>query len=301
MKNLVGSLIVGFFCLQPALAQEEGGATTPAASPAFDDALQDSENWREVDPENLIKFRILDGRGQERGTIFVEIATFTAPGHIERFKELIRSGDLNGTVFHRVIDDFMAQGGDVEAKDPSLTGKWADIPGEFTFIRYPLKTDGSELPMHKLGPDSSATNGYIMGFPVQTQSEYLASLTKEQSVESWIPHCEGVVSTARTDDPNSASTQFFLMREARQHLDREYTSWGRVLVGQDVVDSIKVGEPVSIPDMLISADIVADLPEDEQPRVLVQRTDGPDYAPILEANAGVNVCDLPAVPALVSE
>ena len=267
----------------------------------FEDALQDTENWREVAPEDLLRFRVMDGRGQEKGIILIELAEFTAPGHTERFTELARSGDLDGTVFHRVIDGFMAQGGDIESINPEKAENWPNIEGEFVFRRHPLKKDGSEPSMQKFGQDSSATDGYIMGFPVQTQSEYLASLTKDQAVESWIPHCKGVVSTARTNDPNSASTQFFLMRDTTHDLDRRYTAWGRVVAGQDVVDSIKTGEPVKIPDMLISADLVADLPEDEQPRVLVQKTDGPAFAPVLEANAGANVCTLPAVPTIVSE
>ena len=301
MKNLVSSLVIGAFCSMPAFAQDTTEPVAAADAITFEAALADGENWREADPENLIKFRILDGRGQAKGVVYVEIATFTAPGHVERFTELVRSGDLNGTVFHRVIDDFMAQGGDVEAKDPSLTGKWENIPGEFTFLRRPLSEEDSVPAMQKLGTASSATNGYSQGFPVQTQSEYLAALTKEGTVESWIPHCEGVVSTARTTDPNSGSTGFFLMRYARQHLDRQYSSWGRVVAGQDVVNKIKTGEPVQNPDILISADIVADLPEDKRPRVLVQRTDGPLFASVLEANAGANVCDLPAVAAILSE
>merc|ERR1711916_184816 len=112
--------------------------------------------------------------------------------------------------------------------------------------------------------------------------------------------CKGVVSTARTSDPNSASTQFFLMRDISPWLNREYTAWGRIVSGQDVVDSIEVGEPVRMPDVLVSARLVAEMPEAERPRVLVQRTDGPLFASFLEANAGASVCDLPPVPTIVS-
>ena len=154
--------------------------------------------------------------------------------------------------------------------------------------------------MDKLGNPQSATDGFIDGFPMQTQSEFLAGLTRDGSVESWMPHCEGVVSTARTTDPNSASTQFFLMRETTPHLDRTYTPWGRVVEGQDVVDSIRTGEPVRLPDILVSAKVVADMEEAERPRVLVMKTDSPMFAPVLEANPGRNVCDLPPVPTIVS-
>lgn len=264
----------------------------------FEEALNDSANWREVPADHLISFRIMDGRGEERGNVLIEVSDFNAPGHTERFTELVKSGDLNGTVFHRVIDDFMAQGGDIESINPEKAEKWPEIPGEFIFTR-----DGSsgsfDPAMQKLGPNSSATDGYINGFPVQTQSEYLAAYTKDGLVESWIPHCKGVVSTARTNDPNSASTQFFLMRETTDSLDRLYTAWGRIVDGQDVVDAIKTGEPVRIPDVLVKAELVSEMDADEQPRVLVQRTDGPAFAEFLAANAGANVCDLPPVPTLV--
>ena len=264
----------------------------------FEEALNDSANWREVPADHLISFQIMDGRGEERGNVLIEVSNFNAPGHTERFSELAKSGDLNGTVFHRVIDDFMAQGGDIESINPEKAEKWPEIPGEFTFTRD--GSSGSFSPaMRKLGPNSSATDGYINGFPVQTQSEYLAAYTKDGLVESWIPHCKGVVSTARTNDPNSASTQFFLMRETTDSLDRLYTAWGRIVDGQDVVDAIKTGEPVRIPDVLIKAELVSEMDEDEQPRVLVQRTDGPAFAEFLAANAGANVCDLPPVPTLV--
>ncbi|MAP94175.1 MAG: peptidylprolyl isomerase, partial [Ponticaulis sp.] len=266
--------------------------------PEFSELAADSANWREAAPENLIQFRIQDGRGAERGVVLVEMAPFSAPGHIERFQALVASGDLNGTVFHRVIDDFMSQGGDVEQISTEKAENWPEIPGEFVFTRHPLDADDTVPPMQKLGPNSSATDGYILGFPVQTQSEYLASLTKDASVESWIAHCPGVASTARTTDPNSATTQFFLMRGTADFLDRQYTAWGRVVHGQEIVETMKTGEPVRLPEVLISAKMVSDMPEADRPRVLVQKTDGPAFASVLQENAGANVCDLPAVPSV---
>ena len=295
MKSAVRVIALAICALTPFIANAQDESAI-----SFEAALADEANWREVPSENLMSFRILDGRGAEKGTVLIEVADFSAPGHKTRFTELVKSGDLNGTVFHRVIDGFMAQGGDIESINAEKAAKWEDIPGEFIFMRKGV--GGKFTPaMQKLGPDSSATDGYILGFPVQTQSEYLAAYTRDGLVESWIPHCKGVVSTARTNDPNSASTQFFLMRDTTHDLDRLYTAWGRIVSGQDVVDNIKTGEPVRVPDMLISAKMVSELPEDERPRVLVQRTDGPAFAEVLQANAGVNVCDLPPVPSLVSQ
>ena len=295
MKSLIRSLLaaIGFSALASASAQV-------SELPNFEAALSDSENWREVPPENLIVFQIRSGRGEDRGRVVIETAPFAAPGHVERFTSLAASGDLDGTMFHRVIDGFMAQGGDIEAIDRERAANWPNIPGEFIFSRIPNSNADTIPEMQKLGVPAAATSGYILGFPVATQAEAFASLSRDGSVESWIPHCKGVVSTARTNDPNSASTQFFLMRDISPWLDRGYTAWGRIVSGQDVVDSIETGEPVRIPDVLVSARLVSELPDAERPRVLVQRTDGPLFATFLEANAGADVCELPPVPTLIS-
>ncbi|WP_022695373.1 peptidylprolyl isomerase [Ponticaulis koreensis] len=297
MKSFIRSLLaaIGLTAMAGASAQAQ-----VAELPAFDAALADTANWREAAPENLIEFQIATARGETRGRVLIEAAPFAAPGHVERFTSLAASGDLDGTMFHRVIEGFMAQGGDIEAIDRERAENWPNMPGEFIFTRVP-NSEGDSVPaMQKLGLPQAATSGYILGFPVSTQAEAFASLSRDGSVQSWIPHCKGVVSTARTSDPNSASTQFFLMRDISPWLNREYTAWGRIVSGQDVVDSIEVGEPVRMPDVLVSARLVSEMPEEERPRVLVQRTDGPLFASFLEANAGASVCDLPPVPTIVS-
>lgn len=272
--------------------------------PSFDAAKADTANWREADPENLIMFKIISAEGAERGKVVIETADFAAPNHVAQFKKVVRSGDFNGTVFHRVIDDFMAQGGDVEMVKPG--SGWPSINQEFVFPRKPFDDNDNVPKAQLLGERQSATDGYIRGFPIKTQSEFLASLKQDGQVESWIVHCAGVVSTARTSDPNSAGTQFFLMRETKHHLDKTYTAWGRVVSGQDVVMSIKKGDDaengaVKRPDILVKAQMVADMPEDKRPRVLVQKTDGPDFAAILDANSNVDVCMLPPVPTILAD
>ena len=274
-----------------AIAAEEEAPTS--ALPDYATALADTANWRCVEPENLIIYDTSQGR------ILIEALPSVAPATVEQFRAIIRSGDFAGTSFHRVIDDFMAQGGDIFALKGRESGL-PDIPGEFVFKRKP-----SEMPFDLIGRPETATNGYYMGFPMQTQSRFLAEMTADGMVESWIPHCASVVSTARTEDPNSANSQFFLMRHTRQHLDREYTAWGRIVSGQDVVMSIKHGPSaqngaVRQPDILVKAQMAADLPESERPTVLVQRTDGPAFASSLEADEDTNVCDLPPVPTIVA-
>ncbi|MFC6199853.1 peptidylprolyl isomerase [Ponticaulis profundi] len=297
MKSLLKALLasVGLATLSGTAAI----AQTDTMELSFAEALADTANWREVDPENLIVFDIATSAGETRGRVIIETAAFAAPQHVDQFKKIVRSGDFDGTIFHRVIDDFMAQGGDVAAMKPEAE-PWPNIPGEFVFQRKPNDASDDKPAVQYLGEANTATNGYALGFPIQTQSEFLAALTEDGIVESWMPHCKGMVSTARTSDPNSGQTQFFLMRETSPHLDRQYTSWGRIISGQDVVDAIKTGEPVRRPDVLSKAIMASDMSEDERPRVLVQRTDGPLFETVLTENAGANVCTLSPVPAIVS-
>lgn len=252
--------------------------------------VSDTDNWRAVDPENLIIFETTKGR------ILIEIFPEVAPKHAEQFRAIVRSGGYDGTAFHRVIEDFMAQGGDIYALKGRESGL-ANIPGEFTFRRDP-----GELKLDALGNSDTARDGYIRGFPIKTQAAWLAEMSKDGLVESYIPHCPGIVSTARTSDPDSANSQFFLMRGRAEHLDRQYTAWGRVVDGLDVVLSIELGEPPLNPDTLERAVMAADLPAGEQPNVWVQRTDGPDFAPVLDAAAEADepdVCALDPVPTIV--
>ncbi|MDP1554671.1 MAG: peptidylprolyl isomerase [Hyphomonas sp.] len=252
----------------------------------------DEAGWRAVDPANLIVFETTKGR------ILIEAFPDVAPKHYAQFTRIIKSGDLDGTTFHRVIDDFMAQGGDIWAKKGADPG-WPGIPGEFTFRR-----DVAALPLDAvIGPEDTGKHGYLKGFPMLTQPSFFAEMSADGRVATSIPHCKGVLSTARTDDPNSGDTQFFLMREHSPHLDKQYTSWGRVIAGQEVVKSLKKGAPgsgtVSEPDLLTSAKMAADMPEASRPKAWVLRTDTEAFAAELVTRGEVDVCDLPAIPAIV--
>jgi len=277
--------------LLPACAEPVDGAwsfETPedvAASP----------DWRPVDPERLFIF------DTNKGRILIEAFPEVAPNHVAHFAAITRSGDYDGTSFHRVIDDFMAQGGDIFALKGRESGQ-PSVKGEFTFRR-----DVEKMPLEAtIGPEDSAKHGYYHGVPIQTQPSFFAEMSVDGLVESSIPHCASIVSTARTSDPDSANGQFFLMRGYSPHLDRLYSSWGRVIDGQDVVMSIKTGSEqnngsVRDPDILESARIAADLPEAERPKAYVLRTDTDTFRAALEAKGEVNICELSPVPAVILE
>ncbi|MEM7458194.1 MAG: peptidylprolyl isomerase [Pseudomonadota bacterium] len=252
------------------------------------------ENWRPVDPENLVIMET------SKGQIVIELLPVVAPAHAEQFRAYVRAGLYDETEFHRVIKGFMAQGGDIE-KTHGAESMLDTIEAEFIFRRDP-----TVVPLDTIGPADGADAGFYHGFPIATQPGFLAEMSKDGLVESWIPHCPGVLSTARTDDVNSGNAQFFLISDEGQHLDYKYTAKGRALTGLDVIQSIKLGPgqdgfPIANPDVVISARLAADLPEAERPQAFVQRTDTEEWQTIL-ANADsrrVKLCDIPAVPAVV--
>ena len=149
------------------------------------------------------------------GEVEIELYPEKAPNHVERFKRLAEEGKYNGVVFHRVIDGFMAQTGDVKFGNTNSPEFNLSLAG----------TGGSDLPDLK------------------------AEFTD-------IAHTRGVLSAARSADPNSANSQFFICFESAPHLDRQYSAFGKVIKGMEFIDKIKKGDPnsgaVSNPDKIIS-------------------------------------------------
>ena len=149
------------------------------------------------------------------GDVKIELFTDIAPKHVERIKTLANEGKYDNVVFHRVIEGFMAQTGDVEFGNTSSD--------KFDLNR--AGTGGSSLP----------------DLPAQFSD---------------IPHEKGILSMARSSDPNSGNSQFFICFESAPHLDRNYTVFGKVVEGIEFVDMINRGEgasgAVSNPDKIIS-------------------------------------------------
>ena len=149
------------------------------------------------------------------GEVEIELYPEKAPNHVQRFKKLAEEGKYNGVVFHRVIDGFMAQTGDVKFGNTNSPEFNLSLAG----------TGGSDLPDLK------------------------AEFTD-------IAHTRGVLSAARSSDPNSANSQFFICFESAPHLDRQYSAFGKVIKGMEFRDKIKKGDPssgaVSNPDKIIS-------------------------------------------------
>ena len=159
--------------------------------------------------ENIMILKLKDG------DVVIELFNDIAPNHAQRFKQLAKEKKYDGVVFHRVIDGFMAQTGDVQFGNPTLE----------SFDIQRAGTGGSEYP--------------------DLKAEF-----------SDIPHERGTLSMARSSNPNSANSQFFICFKSVPHLDRQYTVFGKVIQGMEFVDLIKRGESpngeVPKPDKIIS-------------------------------------------------
>ncbi|HEY0182587.1 MAG TPA: peptidylprolyl isomerase [Rhodopila sp.] len=157
-----------------------------------------------TDPENTIYLDLKQGR------VVIRLLPDVAPKHVERIKTLARQGFYDGTPFHRVIEGFMAQGG-----DPTGTG-----------------TGGSKLP----------------NLPLEASQRHFV---------------RGVCGMARSSDPDSANSQFFIMFAPAPSLDGKYTIWGQVVSGMEYVDQIKRGAPgsgtVTDPDRIVHMRVAADV------------------------------------------
>ena len=163
------------------------------------------------DPENTIIIQLKDG------PVTIELLPDVAPKHAERMKELARAGAYDNVAFHRVIDGFMAQTGDVEH---------ANMEKDYN-------------------PRRSGTGG----------SQY-PDLPAEFSK---LPHARGSLGAARSQNPNSANSQFFINFGDNNFLNGQYTVYGQVISGMEFVDKIARGEPPANPDRMITVRVAADV------------------------------------------
>lgn len=258
-------------------------ATLPAAALGADKPFKPkldapaAADWRTVDPDNLL---VID---TTKGRILVEMVPEIAPMAVARIKELAHQHFYDGLTFHRVLEGFMAQGGDPKG-DGSGGSTLPDIKGEFTFRR------DASMPYAMISTKAGQEDGFIKSVAVRGQSSELAVMTADGKVTGWGLFCGATAGMARAQDPDFGNSQFFLMRDYNETLDKNYTVWGRVLVGQDVVNALKNGEPVVDPDKMTSVRVASDLPAGQQPKVQVVDTKSAWVK--TAAKYAIDVCDI---------
>jgi len=219
----------------PAFAKDKPAA--PAPAPVLS-AVVDPDVTH--DPDNVLLLDLSNG-----GRVAIRLMPAWAPAHVERIKTLAKEGFYNGIIFHRVIEGFMAQGG-----DPTGTGQ-----------------GGSQMPNLKAEFNS-------------------------------IPHVRGSVSMARTDEPDTANSQFFIVFYPRFALDKKYTNFGRVIAGMDVADRIARGEPPANPTKILQASLASEnkpqmLPPPPPPAAAPIAAPAPAPAPVKAPVAKAPVAKAP--------
>ena len=230
-----------------------------------------ADAWRDIDAENLL---IVD---LPAGPLYIEMRPDLAPNHVTQIKTLVRDKFYNGLSFHRVIEGFVAQGGDPKG-DGTGGSDLPDIPAEFGH-------DTKEIANFTvIGRDRQAARvGLIDGVLAAAEPESLRSLRADRKVNVWGAHCQGVMSMARATDPNSANSQFFLViGDARSSLDSRYTVWGWIVDGMNSARRIERGEPPKRPTPIVRMRMAADIPEAERPDIKVMKSDSPAFLKYLK-------------------
>lgn len=283
----IGAALLAALLASTATAQDAAPAPSDAAPREAAPAIA-AGDWRVVAPDNLL---VID---TSKGRILVEMTPEAAPGHVARIRLLAKAGFYDGVPWHRVIDGFMAQTG-----DPLGTGEgqsWhPDLKAEFTFRR------DAQTPFVAAAAPAGALVGFVQSLPVQTQPDAVMRTTADGKVHAWGLYCPGVAGMARDDAPDSANSQFFLMRQPYPALDKRYTVWGRVVHGQDVVRALKFSPNpdgiVTEPDRMTRVRVAGDMAEGERPSVRVLNGSSAPFRALVEATraargADFSVCDI---------
>jgi peptidylprolyl isomerase len=227
---------------------------------------------RPLDPDNTVILQLDDG------PIVIELNPVFAPVTSAQFKRLVREGFYDGLGFYRVIDGFVAQGGDgsdmseEENAEPGIEAEFErDWDQELRFV--PVQS-----------PDLFAPEtGFIDGFPAARDAE---------SGKVWLAHCPGTVGMARGNEPDSGSTDFYIViGQAPRYLERNITAFGRVVYGMDVVQRIKRGPPEqggmiaakTDATVIQSARLLADVTAEERLSIAVPDTNSDEFRAMFEA------------------
>jgi peptidylprolyl isomerase len=237
-------------------------------------------NWWPLDAENTL---VVD---TTKGRIVIEMRPDFAPRSVERVKLLSREKVYDGLLFHRVIDGFVDQTGNPNNHDGGVSSH-PNLPPEFTFTLQQAQIDA--VAKHA----SDGITGFVGATPFAA-----GHAAQPGAWRAWGVYCEGVVGMGRQADINTANSEIFFMRAASRRLDHDYSVWGRVVQGLDVVRAINVGEPPAQPDKMLRVRVMADLPVSERPKLEVIDTRSAAFQADIQAlrqqkGADFTLCDVP--------
>lgn len=253
-------------------------------------AESSASDWAALDPEKTLYIDL------ERGRVVVAVSPFLAQRHVEQIRKLAREGFYDGLSFYRVIDGFVAQGGDVFEKREvktaakTLAAEFDEVAPE-GFVFSPL-------------PDA---DGYA------PQSGYAASLPAgydPKTKRAWHLHCAGAIAFARGDERDTAGTEFYVALQPQRYLDRNLTVFGRVVDGMEHLQALRRVAPAETADddlgeTIISVRVASDVPQADRSNFEILRSGTPAFAAYVEARRNrpegffyhrpnhIDVCQLP--------
>ena len=249
------------------------------ASPAFAEALEGKptsaeilesaapSDWRALEPEETLYIEL------ERGRVVVALSTQLAKRHVAQIKKLAREGFYDGLSFYRVIDGFVAQGGDVLEKRNVKTAARR------------LKAEFDE-PAKKIAFSPIAdADGYA------AQVGFVDSLPAGIDAEGdriWHLHCVGAMAMARGNETDSAGTEFYIALQPQRYLDRNLTVFGRVVDGMEHLQALRRVAPAQseaddLGETILSVSVGADLPEEKQLKLEILRSGTETFGDYVEA------------------
>jgi len=256
---------------QQALAetvQEDANADAQEAKRGPGQIVAESalEDWRALDPENMLVIEL------ERGRVVVALSEKLAASHTAQMKALAREGFYDGLSFYRVIDGFVAQGGDVfetreiKTAEKSLAAMF-DEPLTNAMKLTPIKDVDGYAPQV----------GFIDSEAVGVDGDRV-----------WKLHCTGAMAMARGNEKDTGGTEFYIALQPQRYLDRNLTVFGQVVDGMEHIQLLhRVAPPESEGDdrgeEIISMRVAADLPEGERPALEIMRSDTPTFGAYVEA------------------
>lgn len=230
----------------------------------------DGPVWREVDPDRLVIMDMAEGR------VVIELNPLFAPRTVKQFRKLVGEGFYDGLPFYRVIDGFVAQGG-----DGSDLGEFSDVPLIHAEFEIEWDEEIPWMPVQRADPFAAET-GFVDGFAVGRDPK---------KGKAWLLHCPGVVAMARNEGADTSRTDFYIViGQAPRYLDRNMNVFGRVVGGMDVIQRIRRGDPgqngVIDNDLdrsrIRTMRLGSDLPEEQLPTALVPDTRDDSFRKLLQ-------------------
>lgn len=249
MKPIVRFIAAGALAVAFPAGAAQAQALEGKRGPTQIVAAAAPSDWRALDQENLLYIEL------ERGRAVVALSRHFAPAHVAQVKTLARQGFYDGLSFYRVIDGFVAQGGD-PFEEREIGAARAAMPPEFD---QPL----TEAMAFNAAPDTdgyAAQVGFVDSLPVGVDKD---------GARAWLLHCSGAFAFGRWIEPDTASTEFYITLQPQRYLDRNLSVAGRVVWGMEHLQALRRVEPPQsrgddLGETILAMRIGSDLPEEER-------------------------------------